>query len=116
MHTITNTILAQIGGDEFLKIGTAKEYRFTPLTACVDYPSLGLRLQVGKNQAIMLIIYDEGADEYIFQAGKNCKNVGKVYKGVYYDQLISLIETEADEEFPSLKCPEEYDEVTITNW
>ena len=115
---ITATILDQIGGKEFLKIGTAKGYLFHPETvsAPISDPSYGLRIQVGKNQSVILIIYDEDANSYFVQACKGCKNEGKVYEDVYYDMLIDIIATEADEKFPNLKCPEKYDDIIITDF
>lgn len=118
MNAISATILDQIGGSEILKYGTAKAYFFRPevVSAPISEPSYGLRVQVGKNNAILLIIYDEGANTYFVQACKGCVNEGKIYDDVYYDMLIGIIETEADEEFPLLKCPEKYDEIIITDW
>ena len=100
-------IIAAIGGEEFNKVGTVKPYLFTPnVLGFLKSPAYGVRIEVGIKKAIMLIIYDEGADLYIVYAGKNCKNVGKKYDGIYYDRLLTIIELEADQKFPNLKCPE----------
>lgn len=112
---ILSTLYAAIGGKEFDKIGSLKPYKFTPeVLGFLTTPAYGLRLEVGKNKAVLLVIYDEGADLYIVYAGKCCKNTGKIYKDCYNEDLIGIIETEADEKFPNLECPEF--EFKVTDW
>lgn len=110
---IFTAIYTAIGGEEFDKIGTLNAYKFTPeVLGFLTVPLYGLRLEI--NKKVLLVMYDEGKDLYIVYAGNNCKNTGKIYNDCFNEDLIGIIETETEEEFPSLKCPEF--EVEVTGW
>lgn len=105
MNEIINTLIEQLGGEKFTALAQWTPFQFTPkVLSYLKYPCYGIRAVFSeKDKKIVLIMYHEGTDLYIINAAKNCKNPGKVYTGVYYDQLAPIIEKETGVKMPEVE-------------
>lgn len=116
MNEIINILIQQLGGEKFTALAQWTPFKFTPeVLSYLKYPCYGIRAvfkNCEKDKKIVLIMYHEGTDLYIINAANNCKNPGKVYTDVYYDQLASIIEKETGEKMPEV----EFQDVIISDF
>lgn len=117
MNKIIDTLIQQLGGEKFTALAQWTPFKFTPeVCPFLKYSCYGIRAvfkESEKDKKIVLIMYHEGTDLYIINAANNCKNPGKVYTDVYYDQLASIIEKETGEKMPEVEFQ---DDVIISDF
>ena len=99
---VCNTILNQLGGNQFIAMTGAKNFLFADVTEHND--KIWLRMDIGRNSGKvnkLKIYYNSGADTYTMHFYKQRVNKKtfdvkitneQIFEGVYSDMLTSIFE------------------------